>query len=107
MEVFDKVLQDLCDQVGLVKDQIDIDVKDKTKLNWEVIHTCRLQEPYKVLRIFNNDFHMYFIFDLNYLHRGKTHTMILLKHQLINKKFFGIFSNDKEIKKDGQTSDYC
>jgi len=97
MEMFDKVLQDLCDQVGLLKDQINIDIKDETKLIWEVIHTYKLQKPYKLLKIFNNDFHTYFIFDSNYLHRGKTHTMILLKHQLMNYKFFAVFSNDKEI----------
>ena len=107
MEAYNKALQDLCDHVGFVKDWISRSVKDKTKLNWEIDHTHKLLEPYRTLRISNNEISTDLIFDSTQLYRGEKLTMILVRNCMEDYKFFAIFSNDKEIKKDGQTSDYC
>jgi len=107
MEAYNKALEDLCDHVGFVKEWISRSIEDKTKLNWEIIHDRKLLEPYRILRISNKDIHTDLIFDLTQVYRGENLTMILVRNRMEDYKFFAIFSNDKEIKKDGQTSDYC
>jgi len=107
MEAYNKALQDLCDHVGFVKEWISRSIEDKTKLNWEIIHDGKLLEPYRILRISNKEISTDLIFDSTQLYRGEKLTMILLKNRMEDYKFFAVFSNNKEIKKDGQTSDYC
>jgi len=98
MEAYDKALQDLCDHVGFVKEWISRSIEDKTKLNWEIIHDCKLLEPYRILRISNKDIHTDLIFDLTQLYSGEKLTMILVRNRMEDYKFFAIFSNDREIK---------
>ena len=107
MEAYNKALQDLCDHVGFEKDWINRSIKDKTKLNWEIIQDHELLEPYRILNLSNNEISTELIFDLTQLYRGEKFTMIFLINRMENYNFFGIFSNDKEIKRDGQTSNCC